>query len=112
VAARVEVDERARVRPLAEHGVPGAQARALEARPRRDDVLVEAFRVVVGDDRLAPVALGDGAPGTGVADGVPRLDLEGKRLERLAPPRARVQQSRLVADRRALRAARHDRLQL
>src|SRR4051794_10310949 len=72
LAAGVEVHDRARVPPFADHRVPGAQAWALEARAGGDQVLVEAPGIVWRDDRLAPVPLGDRAPRARVSHRMPR----------------------------------------
>src|SRR5581483_8820894 len=93
--AGVEVDLGADVVAVAQLGVPGAHATALEAGAGRDAVRLEAARVVF-DHGGAPVGAGDGAPRATMADVaalVGRVD-----AERCAPALARVDESLLVAD--------------
>ena len=67
LAAGIEMADLAGVASFADFNVPGAHARALETGTKRHAILIQAFGFV-GDDRAAPVELGDAAPVFAVAD--------------------------------------------
>src|SRR6185436_9974943 len=96
LAAGIEMTDLAGVASFADFNVPGTHARALETGTKRHTILIQAFGFV-GDDRAAPVELGNATPVFAVANaGETFLDRRFARRNRFRPADAGVDQSMLV----------------